>query len=1094
MSATLLNLMDNSENVSYNVDKYENRSWFQWKTDVQFFGYCRGRRQNMDVGTLFDRFEHIGVYIVDRETMNTYYENPIAQRYSGKDRIGKPCYSIHGNLGMCSSCPIRKADHVSLVNRTDLNMVFAVRCEETDWQGHPAYLITVVKQESLADNSDDEKSMNRMSRALQKSVAVYTEINMETMRYRQINLRGDICYNIEAEGDYALACEHMCLDEIHPDDVEEVRRTMAPEVLQRIAADSEGADEVAVRYRLKNVTPVRFMESRAIFMRDELPHYVVSITRDVTEETQLREQASTLESILNHVSCGVAIYDMDEDGKVTTEYVNDGLCNMTECSKEILLREAKKDSMWTVNKNCKEDVAAAFKQIHQGSKSDSVIYHATTYAGKHPWVMLKLAASATEEGKIRIYGTFTDMTAEIETRHEFRDKYEVERRRSQDDSSILAYAVFNIRTGSTIEMERRKPLNELDASMTLKQFCEDIAGTIMSAEKQREFRQMFDPAELMKRHRKGVDEQSIEYQRMLPTGKIIWVKSSFHLIVDSTKADASLFYYCNDINISKSLELMTTYMVNEDYDMMGCINLADDSAIMLYGSNSSRRLHGMHGVHRQEQYSKSLDWFVNHAIVPEEREHYRANAFVDEIKMHLAEHGSYEFVLHVADDQGKIRAKKIRYTRYDAELDVCFFSQTDITDMVAQEEEKQERLQQALRDARQANEAKTAFLSRMSHDMRTPMNGVLGLAELMRDETNLDEIAKDLDQLEMSGRYLLQLINDTLDVSKIESGKMELRLKPVDLKALLGNILNNAGQLAREKGVELTMNRKTSPEEEVSVLADAARLEQIIMNILSNAIKFTPAGGHVDVSIETISMDGSRIVRRYIIKDTGIGISEEFLPHIYESFAQEGRMNTNRENGTGLGMSIVKQLSELMGGTISIQSKINEGTEVRLEIPYEISTVSAGDDAGTSMDLSVLRGKRALLCEDHPLNAQIAIRLLEKQGVIVDRVENGKLGVEQFEKSVPGTYDVILMDIRMPVMNGLEAARAIRGLAGSESDTGAMWPGTAVRSDAATIPILAMTANAFDDDVQDCMAAGMNGHISKPVDPMKLYSVIAEVV
>lgn len=376
-----------------------------------------------------------------------------------------------------------------------------------------------------------------------------------------------------------------------------------------------------------------------------------------------------------------------------------------------------------------------------------------------------------------------------------------------------------------------------------------------------------------------------------------------------------------------------------------------------------------------------------------------------------------------------------------------------------------------------ANRAKSDFLARMSHDLRTPMNGILGLTDLMLGETNDPKLTQDLSQLEMTGKYLLQLINDTLDVSKIEAGKMELHLQPIDSEAVFGTILANASLLARTKGVVFRVHTPAIEHGKwVPVMADAARLQQIMMNLLSNAVKFTPQGGRVEVTMETVSITEELVTDRYTITDTGIGISEEFMPHIFETFSQESRSEAENERGSGLGMPIVKQLVDMMNGEISIRSKLGEGTSVTLLLRYPVAHEKIQRVEAPVADDAILEGKRVLLCEDHPLNAQIATRLLKKKGIVIERAENGQVGTEMFASSEAGYYDAILMDIRMPVMGGLEAAKIIRAMD---------------RADARTVPIIAMTANAYDEDVRKSIACGMDAHLAKPIDPAILYATLS---
>lgn len=382
------------------------------------------------------------------------------------------------------------------------------------------------------------------------------------------------------------------------------------------------------------------------------------------------------------------------------------------------------------------------------------------------------------------------------------------------------------------------------------------------------------------------------------------------------------------------------------------------------------------------------------------------------------------------------------------------------------------------RELRLADQAKNNFLSRMSHDMRTPMNGIIGMTALSLDEKNLSsQLRENLINIDNSSKYLLELINDTLDTSKIESNKLTLQPEVIKTDVLTKNILHAFQVSANNKNITITFTTK-GIQSDSYIIVDSLRVQQIFQNILSNAIKFTPENGRIDISVECIKRTENSVCDKMIVSDNGIGISKEFLNKIYEPFAQEHNSRTSNYDGSGLGLSIVKSLVDLMGGTIQIESEIGKGTKVTVCLDFEIANPLDIDNIN-DLDESILEGKRTLLVEDHPLNAEIAARLLEKKKMIVERSENGKLAVDAFAASDTGYYDIILMDIRMPVMDGLEATRCIRSLD---------------RQDAKKIPIVAMTANAFDDDIEASFKAGMNGHLAKPIEPTNLYNTIQELL
>ena len=399
------------------------------------------------------------------------------------------------------------------------------------------------------------------------------------------------------------------------------------------------------------------------------------------------------------------------------------------------------------------------------------------------------------------------------------------------------------------------------------------------------------------------------------------------------------------------------------------------------------------------------------------------------------------------------------------------------TDNVDEQKKNEGMLQTALAEAERANVAKTAFLSRVSHDMRTPLNGILGLTTILKDSITDDKISSDLVELELSGKYLLNLINDTLDVSRIENGKMELHPAVCDGRNLFDNILSLVKTNANSKNIQLHVIEDNIPF--TMLYVDTGRIEQVFMNVAGNAVKFTPENGRIDLTLENISVEDDMITDRLTVRDYGIGISKEFLPHIFEAFSQEDITRTSSNQGTGLGMTITQQLIQLMGGDITVESELGKGTCFTITMKLQIATeeqIEAWRKSRMSVyDSTQLAGKRILLCEDHPLNTKIAIKLLEGKEMLVEHAENGQIAVDMFSRSKPNYYDAILMDVRMPVMDGLEAARAIRALD---------------KEDAKTIPIIAMTANAFEEDVKACLEAGMNDHIAKPLDTEKMYLTI----
>jgi signal transduction histidine kinase len=384
---------------------------------------------------------------------------------------------------------------------------------------------------------------------------------------------------------------------------------------------------------------------------------------------------------------------------------------------------------------------------------------------------------------------------------------------------------------------------------------------------------------------------------------------------------------------------------------------------------------------------------------------------------------------------------------------------------------------EALQSAERASKAKTDFLSNMSHDIRTPMNAIIGITTLMKNELHQPEkLAEHLGKLETSGQLLLGIINNILDMSRIESGKTTLNVEKMNLSQQVSQLDSIIRQQAGQRRQTFTVNTHLQHE---NVLADPNRLNQVLMNILSNAVKYTPKGGHIRLEVEELPRNEHFARYRFVVQDDGIGMSEEFQKTLFEPFTREEKSGTNKVQGTGLGMAITKSIVDLMGGTIHVESTTGKGTrfEVVLEFPIdaEADTVQEAQVLPEEETASPLSGMKFLCAEDNAINAEILELLLESKGAHCKIYPNGQEIVDAFASVKPGEYDMILMDVQMPVMDGLEATRRIRN---GENPLGRI------------IPILAMTANAFLEDMQKSKEAGMDVHLSKPVDIAALEQTV----
>lgn len=463
-------------------------------------------------------------------------------------------------------------------------------------------------------------------------------------------------------------------------------------------------------------------------------------------------------------------------------------------------------------------------------------------------------------------------------------------------------------------------------------------------------------------------------------------------------------------------------------------------------------------------------------IAPEYRKGYISYLDFDTIEERLRGRKSISGVFQ--DVNGVWYATHLIPMEYaeDGTLAKVLFASRDINDYKQREETYKEQLRETARDAEIANAAKTSFLRRMSHDMRTPVNGIRGMAVLAgRSADRPEEVEVCMEKIITSADQLLELLNDALQMGKLESGRIVFEEKPYDLSQVLSEVTSFIGERAREK--EIHFSYDFSSLVHTQLLGSPRHLRQVLQNVLANAVKFNRPHGDVRFTAEEVSFDQETVQYEFVCSDTGIGIDEAFQKHIFEPFSQEENTARTTYSGNGLGLPIAKEILDQRGGSICFRSEKGKGSTftVRLSAKRNETAVQESRRQEGSGALPSIAGIRVLLAEDNELNMEIARSLLEEEGAAVTGARNGQEALRIFSGAKPGTFDVILMDIMMPKMNGLEAARAIRRLE---------------RSDAERIPIFAMTANSFVEDVQKSMAAGMNEHLAKPINIEELVRMI----
>lgn len=477
------------------------------------------------------------------------------------------------------------------------------------------------------------------------------------------------------------------------------------------------------------------------------------------------------------------------------------------------------------------------------------------------------------------------------------------------------------------------------------------------------------------------------------------------------------------------------------------------------------------------QWCELLPAYADEIVTDESRENFLDQLSLDALCSKQDDFSmTYEFK---TGDRIIYHQTRIAYVYKKDRSRVAVIGTRNIDDLIKKERMQEAKLKEAYIVAENANKAKTDFLNNMSHDIRTPMNVILGYNELMKQYLTDPILVDYQNKIEQSGKLLLSIINNVLDMARIESGKMVVEERAEAIGLVVEEIESVFESSAQEKNIVFTTSVDV---DHTHVLWDGFKVREILMNLVENAFKYTPDGGHIAIDVKELDCARSGYVRiQTQVKDTGIGMSEDYLPTLFDSFSREYNTTIGKVSGTGLGMAIVKNLVDMMDGEICVKSKLGEGTCFTLTFEHRIAdenSIEWNQELDVLDEKSILEGKRVLLVEDNELNAEIAMAILEQSGLILDRVEDGLACVNRLSEVDADLYDLILMDIQMPNMNGYEATRRIRQFENVKK---------------ASIPILAMTANAFEEDKKMAIKAGMNGHISKPIDVNVLENQIINI-
>ena len=586
--------------------------------------------------------------------------------------------------------------------------------------------------------------------------------------------------------------------------------------------------------------------------------------------------------------------------------------------------------------------------------------------------------------------------------------------------------------------------------------------------------------ELLTMFMNGTRSKDWDFFYKFKTGIIRWFRLSVELTSNPHTNCIEANIYLRDITNTKIMSISKDSVLDEEVEYIFWLDLSNASCHFIH---HAKDVSWLPADKDEVDYYSMIEKMLNDVVSSKDRTQVEEFFALKYLTVRLKDKQAANCTFEVITDNLRIAIKQAHSYFLNGNQNIIVFICRDITDITLFEKLQNEKLSKAIEQAEKANASKSDFLSRMSHDLRTPMNGVIGIAELAEDELDKpDAIKEDLRKIKSSSKYMVSLLNDILDMAKIESGKLEIRNSKSSIGEMLEFVCTQAAALCESKKINFYCNQDPKRYMNYFVNVDKMHLQQIVMNLLSNASKFTPPDGRIEFLANVVSKTDKKLDIELIVSDTGSGMTKEFQKVMFEAFTQDA--NSINKQGTGLGLSIVNNLVKLMGGTIKCDSAPGEGTTFTINLEIEILEANFGDAAKSSegsakKELIDLTGKKILLVEDNALNQEISKRVLQKNGMEVTIAENGLVALDRFSESAENEYDLVLMDVMMPVMGGIESASLLRKID---------------RQDAREVPIVALTANAFQEDIQKCLDAGMNTHLSKPINPTLLIQTISDLI
>ncbi len=1024
------------------------------------------------------------VYVCERDSFELLYANArsLADK-TEKNYNGRSCYSfIRGRSTPCPNCVINhipkgQNQHKEDWYDSERDRYYAVESRLISWFGHDAWVHYI---EEITERRKAEQNLATVKAELEKTIdsipsgiAVFRERQGDISLVASNTFFRDI-FGLSGKEAQNCSIENFLKRAVFKDDWETALRSF-----KELFSEKRSSNFVHRAARKRNGRFVWvYIEAGAIPQSDGSLIGYLSLT-DISGQKEAEEALRASRERCELAIRGAKLTVWEYNIKTRTISAPDS--DLSRFGFEHEIKNVPDSLLPIVMPEDRASFAAMYNDILEGKPVASGEYWLQQSRNETPYCekVIYTVIRDTEGRPEKAYGISQDITSQ---------KLE-EEKYNRAMAKLLA---ISPETLGTYHLNLTKDicdqnlsvfpaLTRLGSRISVDEFFGQAAQFIPSRKERSAFLRIFCLKNLLNCFKKGQTSISLEFRQKMPELADETHRVSGHLSITQNPktGDIEAVSYAFDIEKRVKEENIMQRVTNQQYDYIALINIKRDTLeFRNVNLNSSRTPET-----RTVNYEKSVSIDIAKHIPEQEKEFCAHSMRLGNIVDQLSGSEIYSITYSYNEKSRGLRRKQCKYCYLDDSKCEILNIRTDITQVYEEEQRRLEELRHALEQAEKASAAKSEFLSNISHDMRTPLNGIIGFTGLALDCPSPPQVHDYLTKIQSSGSFLLALINDTLDLSRIESGRITISPSVLDSSELLDSVITPIRSVASAKGVRFVVDTSRAPR--AFIETDRLNCQKIILNLLSNAVKFTPPGGLVELIIEYLDAAPSAVpvppagapdrqhrIASIIVRDTGIGIGPDFLPRLYEPFTQEHASGSEYSSGTGLGLSIVKQLVDLMGGSISVSSRPGAGTQFSLTLPFNILPACKSLQHSPPRSRRTLQNALILVCEDHPMNLEIARALLEKRGMRVITAPNGKIGLDVFLASKTSEISAILMDIRMPVMDGLAAARAIRALP---------------RPDAAGIPIIAMTANAFEDDVKASRDAGINAHLAKPIDPELLY-------